>query len=132
MKTIINSSKLAKPSGYAHGILTPGGKMLFLAGQPGLDASGKVIAPGDLVAQFKLALENIQAVVEQAGGKMSDIVKITFYVRDRDDYKSKLKPLGAVYKSFFQGYYPATTLVEISDLFDDGALVEIDATAVIE
>ena len=131
MKTIINSPKLAKPSGYSHGILAQG-RTLYLSGQPGLDASGKVIAPGDLVAQFKLALENIQTVVVQAGGKMTDVVKITFYVRDRNDYKSKLKPIGAVYKSFFQGYYPATTLVEISDLFDDGALIEIDATAMIE
>ena len=130
-KTILNPPSLPKPSGFSHGIVTEGGRLLFLAGQPGLDASGKIAAPDDLVAQFTQALANIKTVVEAAGGQMTDIVKLTFYVRDRDDYKAHLKPLGAAYRAFFGGYYPATTLVEVSNLFDDGALIEIDGMAVV-
>jgi enamine deaminase RidA (YjgF/YER057c/UK114 family) len=131
-KTIINPSSLPKPSGFSHAILAEGGRMLFLAGQPGLDANGKVVSPGDLVAQLAQALANIQTIVETAGGTMQDIVKLTFYVVDKDDYKAKLKPIGKVYRSFFEGYYPATTLVEVSGLFDDDALIEIDCFAVLK
>ncbi len=130
-KTILNPPALAKPSGFVHGILIEGGRLLFLAGQPGLDASGQVVAPGDLVAQFAQALGNLQAVVQAAGGSLTDIVKLTIYVRDKAAYKVNLKALGTTWQSFFGHYYPAVTLVEVSDLFDEGALVEIDGIAVI-
>jgi enamine deaminase RidA (YjgF/YER057c/UK114 family) len=130
-KTIVNPPSLPKPSGYVHGIITEGGRMLFLAGQPGLDASGRIAVPGDLVAQFAQAVSNLQTVVQAAGGKLTDIVKLTIYVRDRDAYKANLKPLGAVWLSHFGRFYPAVTLVQVVDLFDDGALVEIDGIAVL-
>ena len=130
-KTIINPPSLAKPSGFSHAILAEGGRTMFLAGQPGLDAHGKVVSPGDLVAQLAQALANIQTIIETAGGTMQDLVKLTFYVMDKDDYKAKLKPIGQVYRSYFEGYYPATTLVEVSGLFDDSALIEIDCFAVL-
>ncbi len=130
-KTILNPPSLAKPSGYAHGIATEGGRLLFLAGQPALDAAGKIEAPGDLVGQFARAISNLQEVVQAAGGSLTDIVKLTIYVRDRDAYKANLKPLGTAWNSFFGHYYPAVTLVQVSNLFDDGALVEIDGIAVI-
>lgn len=131
-KTIINPPELAKPSGFAHGVVAQGGRLLFLAGQPALDASGQIVAHGDLVAQFAQAIANIQTIVRAAGGTPSDIVKLTLYVKSKDDYKAKLKPIGEAYRAVFGRYYPATTLVEISDLFDDGALIEIDCIAVIE
>ncbi len=130
-KRILNPPTLAKPSGFVHGVLTEGGRLLFLAGQPGLDASGQVVAPGDLVAQFAQALGNLQLVVQTAGGSLTDIVKLTIYVTDKDAYKANLKALGTAWRSFFGNYYPAVTLVEVSDLFDDDALVELDGIAVI-
>ncbi len=130
-KRILNPPTLAKPSGFVHGILTEGGRLLFIAGQPGLNVSGEVEAPGDLVAQFARALANIQVVVESAGGSLTDIVKLTIYVRDKNAYKANLKPLGTTWHSFFGHYYPAVTLVEVSNLFDDGALVELDGIAVL-
>jgi enamine deaminase RidA (YjgF/YER057c/UK114 family) len=122
---------LPAPSGYVHGIVTEGGRLLFLAGQPGLDASGKIVSPHDLIAQFGQAISNLQTVVQAAGGGLTDIVKLTIYVRDRGAYKANLKLLGKVWQSFFGHYYPAVTLVQVGDLFDDGALVEIDGIAVI-
>lgn len=130
--SLLNPASLTKPSGYTHGVLTTGGRMLFLSGQPGMDASGNVIAPGNLVAQFAQALANLKAVVQEAGGSMTDIVKLTFYVTDKDAYKAQLKPIGAAYRSFFGNYYPASTLLEVKNLYDDNALIEIDGIAVIE
>ncbi len=104
---------------------------MFLAGQPGLNGDGRIVAPGDIVAQFSQALGNLQVVVEAAGGKLEDIARLTIYVKDVEAYRANLQPLGAAWRSFFGRYYPAVTLVEVSNLFDPGALVEIDGIAVL-
>ena len=130
-KDIINPPALARPSGYAHGVLVEGGRVLFLAGQTGMGPEGNIASPGDLVAQFAQALFNLRAVVEAAGGTMTDIVKLNLYVADKAAYKANLRPIGEAYRSFFGRYYPAMTLVEVKGLFDDDALVEIEGIAVI-
>jgi enamine deaminase RidA (YjgF/YER057c/UK114 family) len=127
---VVNPSALVKPSGYSHGIQVFGGSLLFLAGQIATDGEGKLVAPGDVVGQYRQVLANLRAVVEEAGGEMGDIVKMTIYVRDRDDYRAHLRELGAVHQEFFGAYYPATALVEISRFFEDGVLVEIEGIAV--
>ncbi len=131
-KEIINPDVLAKPTGYANGIVTDGGRLLFLAGQTGMGADGRIIAPGDLVAQFTQALTNLKAVVEEAGGQMTDLVKLTLFVTDKAAYVANLKPIGASYRNFFGRYYPAMTLVEVKSLFDDQAMIEIEGMAVID
>ncbi len=131
-KTIINPPILARPRGFSHGVLVSGGQLLFLAGQTGSDPEGNILAPGDLVAQYEQVLRNLKAVVEAAGGKMQDIVKINIFVRDRDNYLAHLKQLGQVHRSFFGNYYPATALFEISRLFQDEAVIEIEGMAVLE
>ena len=130
-KDILNPPSLPRPSGYSNGILTEGGRVLFLAGQIGMGPEGNIASPGDLVAQFAQALFNLRAVVEAAGGTMTDIVKLNLYVTDKAAYKANLKPIGEAYRSFFGRYYPAMTLVEVKGLFDDDALVEIEGIAVI-
>jgi len=92
----------------------------------------RIVAPGDLVAQFRQALANVGAVVEAQGGTLRDLVKVTFYVRDKNDYRAKVKPIGQIYRELLGGYYPATTLVEVKALWDDEALIEIDGIAVLE
>ncbi len=130
-KQFINPPTLVKPTGYAHGVSTTGGRLLFLAGQPGLDANGSVVSPGDMVAQSAQAYANLKAVVEAAGGAMTDVVKLTIYVTDKAAYKANLKAIGAAYRQVFGKHYPAMTLVEVKSLFDDEALIEIDGFAVI-
>ncbi len=130
-KQIVNPTTLARPSGYSHGIVTRGGRLLFLAGQPGLDANGQVIASGDIAAQFAQAVANLKTVVQAAGGQLTDIVKLTIYVTHKAAYQANLKPIGEVYRSFFGQYFPATTFVEVKELYDDAALVELDAIAVL-
>lgn len=130
-KIILNPASLAKPIGYSHGVRTQGGSLLFLAGQTGMDSTNKIASPGDIAAQFEQALSNLQTVVTEAGGKMTDIVQMTIFITDKSAYISNLKGVGEAYKSYFGRYYPAMTLVEIKSLFDDQALVEIEGTAVI-
>jgi enamine deaminase RidA (YjgF/YER057c/UK114 family) len=129
-KIAINPPSLARPSGFSHGIETRG-RLLFLAGQTGQDSTGRIVAAGDLVAQFRQALTNVRAVLEAAGGTLRDLVKVTFYVTDKRDYRAKSRAIGAVYRELMGGYYPATTLVEVRGLWDDEALIEIDGIAVL-
>ncbi len=131
-KTIINPIALAKPAGYAHGIVTHGGRLLFLAGQTGMDQTGSIATPNDIVAQFTQALNNIRAVIEEAGGEMTDMVKLNLFVTDQAAYQANLKPIGASYRNFFGRYYPAMTLVEVKSLFDHEALIEIEGIAVLQ
>jgi enamine deaminase RidA (YjgF/YER057c/UK114 family) len=130
-KTIVNPASLVKPSGFAHGIVVPRGRLLFLAGQTGTDATGRITAPGDLLAQFRQALANLKAVLDEAGGQMSDIVKLTLFVTDKRAYLNQLKPIGDAYRAYFGRYYPAMTLVEVKGLFDDAAVIEIEGIAVL-
>jgi len=129
-KTIVNPASLAKPSGYTHGIAASG-RFLFLAGQTGMDASGRITAPGDLVAQFRQALANLKMVLDEAGGQMTDVVKLTLFVTDKAAYRAQLKPIGAAYREVFGRYFPAMTLVEVKSLYDDEALIEIEGMAVL-
>jgi enamine deaminase RidA (YjgF/YER057c/UK114 family) len=131
-KVLIKPSSLAPPSGYAPGVLTTGGRLLFLAGQTGMDSSGAIASPADMVAQFAQTLANLRAVVVEAGGQMTDIVKLTIFVTDKATYRAQLEPLGAAWRAVFGKYYPAVTLVEVRSLYDDQALVEIEGIAVLQ
>jgi enamine deaminase RidA (YjgF/YER057c/UK114 family) len=77
-------------------------------------------------------LANVGTVIEARGGTLRDLVKVTFYVRDKADYRAKAKAIGQVYREMLGGHYPATTLVEIQALWDDDALIEIDGIAVVD
>ena len=78
------------------------------------------------------ALSNLTTVVEAAGGRAEHVVRLTIYVKSRDDYVAKLKPLGEVYRRYFGGHYPAMALFEVSGFFQPDALVEIEGIAVLE
>jgi enamine deaminase RidA (YjgF/YER057c/UK114 family) len=131
-REIINPPGLVAPRGFNHGILTKGGRLLFLAGQDATGADGRIVAPGDLVAQFAQALSNLTTVVEAAGGRTEHVVRLTIYVKSRDDYVAKLKPLGEVYRGYFGGHYPAMALFEVGGFFQPEALVEVEGIAVLD
>jgi enamine deaminase RidA (YjgF/YER057c/UK114 family) len=130
-RQIIIPPALPAPRGFNHGILVRGGALLFLAGQDASDAEGRIVAPGDVVAQLEQVLRNLGAVVEAAGGTMRDIVKLNIFVRDRDDYVAQAKPLGEVFRRYFGGYYPTLALFEVSALFQGEALIELEGMAVL-
>ena len=131
-KELINPPQLAPPRGFNHGILASGGKTLFLAGQDAGDASGNIVAPGDLVAQYEQVLKNLQVVVEHAGGSMQDIVKLNIFVKDKDEYREKLRELGAIHQRYFGKYFPTFALFEINGFFQEENLIELEGIAYIE
>lgn len=122
---------LPKPAGFSYGYEVKRGRLVFVAGQVAVDADGRIVGRGDLVAQFRQTCANIHAVLSAAGGEMTDLVKLTIYVLDVADYKKNLKAIGDVYREYFGKHFPAMTLVGARDLFDaaDGALIEIEGVA---
>jgi NAD(P)-dependent dehydrogenase (short-subunit alcohol dehydrogenase family)/enamine deaminase RidA (YjgF/YER057c/UK114 family) len=128
---IINPEELGAPRGWNNGMLAQvGGRTLFIAGQTARDGSGKVTA-ADLVSQFDRVLGNVLAVLRQAGGQPGDIGRFTIYVTDMTQYRASLKALGEVYRRRMGTHFPAMALVEVKSLVDPGAVVEIEATAVL-
>ncbi len=132
MNIIINPPTLVPPIGYSHAIASSGGKTIYLAGQVSFDAKRKIVHKDDLVKQFGQVLNNLQAVMNEAGGTMTDIVKLNIFVKDKNDYAAKMKEIGKIYASYFGKYFPAMTLIEVSSLFEDDALLEIEGIAVIQ
>ena len=131
-RQIFNPASLAQPSGYSYGLAIEGGRLLQLAGQTGMDASGRIMHPGDIVAQFGQALANILCVVEAAGGDGSSIVKLTIFVTDKRSYRDNLQRVGEKYRALMGKHYPPMTLVEVKSLFDDDAMIEIEGVAVLD
>lgn len=117
-------------SGYSNGIAVDGAaRLVFVAGQVAWDAEQRLVGPGDFVAQFRQALANAVEVVRTAGGSPEHVVRLTMYVTDKDLYLAHLRELGAAYRDVMGRHYPAMALVQVAALLEEGALIEIEATA---
>ena len=127
---IINSKELSAPRGYSHGILTTG-RLLFVAGQVGWNARAEIVSDR-FVEQFDQALANVLSVVTEAGGAPESIARLTIYVTDKAEYLAAQQEIGGRYRARMGKHYPAMTLVEVKALLEDGARVEIEATAVLD
>ncbi len=128
---IINPAALGEPKGYSNGMLFEGGgSLLFVAGQIGWDGGQRIVSD-DFVQQFAQALDNVVAVVREAGGDATSIARLLIFVTDKKEYTSRLKDVGAVYRQIMGKHFPAMSLVEVSALVEDLAKVEIEAIAVI-
>ncbi len=130
MNKIINPKTLAVPTGYSHGIMSDGKRTIYLAGQIAMDQQGAVVHAGDMVKQFDQALNNLQETLRASSAEMTDIVKLLIFVKDKQLYQKHLKEIGVVYRNYFGKYFPAMSLVEVSALFEDDALIEIEGIAV--
>lgn len=130
MARAIDPPSLAPPKGYANGLLMGPGQILFVAGQIGWDRESTLVSD-QLTPQFEQALRNVVDVVTAAGGTPEHIGRFTIYVTDKKRYLAETKAIGGVYRALMGKHYPAMALVEVADLLEDGALVEIEATAVI-
>jgi len=119
----------APAKGYANGIAARG-TLVFVSGQVGWNASQR-FESDDFVAQARLALANIVAVLREAGAGPEHIARMTWYVVDRDEYVASYPRLGAVYRETIGRRFPAMSAVEVSRLVEPRARVEIEATAVI-
>ena len=125
---IINPDSLASPRGYNHGILASG-NVLCVAGQIGWDKDMRLAST--LAQQFEQALRNVLEVVQQAGGKTENISRFTIFIKDKEEYLQQSKEIGLRYRMVMGKHYPAMSLLVIRDLLEEGAMVEIEATAII-
>ncbi|HVJ73528.1 MAG TPA: RidA family protein [Casimicrobiaceae bacterium] len=119
----------APPKGYANGVAARG-TFVAIGGQIGWNADQR-FESDDFVAQARQALANIVAVLAQAGGRPEHIVRMTWYVVDRDEYARAQRGLGAAYREVIGRHYPAMTAVEVGALMEARAKVEIEATAIV-
>jgi len=118
-----------RPKGYANGISATG-RMVFVSGMIGWDTKGKLVSP-DFVGQARQALENVVTVLAEGGAKPEHLVRLNWFVVDKQEYASSFGELGKIYRAVIGSHYPAMTAVEVSGLLEGGARVEIEATAVV-
>lgn len=129
---IINSPQLGEPVGFAHAVAAaPGGRTVHLGGQTALLPDGRTIQGSTLPEQFDVAAGNLVTALRTAGGAPGDIVSMQIFVTDVADYKRHLRELGGVWQKHFGRRYPASGLFGVTRLFDEAALVELWAVAVV-
>ena len=118
-----------RPRGYSSGVAEQG-RMVFVSGMIGWDENGKLVAE-DFAAQARQALKHIVEVLAEANAKPEHIVRMTWYVMDKKEYVAAYKEIGAAYREVIGRHYPAMSAVQVAGLIEDGARVEIEATAVV-
>ena len=124
----VNPPGWPRPSGYSNGIVAQG-RYVAISGQIGWNERNELVSE-DFLGQARQALRNVVAVVRAAGGAPENLVRLTWYVTDKNEYRAALKELGASYREIVGEHYPAMALVQVADLLEEGAKVEIEATAV--
>jgi enamine deaminase RidA (YjgF/YER057c/UK114 family) len=129
MSETINPSGWPRPSGYANGIVAEG-RYLAISGQIGWNERNELVGEGFL-AQARQALVNVMAILRAAGGEPEHLVRLTWYVTDKTEYRHSIAKLGAAYREIVGMHYPAMALVQVAALLEEGAKVEIEATAVL-
>ncbi len=120
----------APPIGYANGIETTPGKVVFVAGQVGWNAEQRFESE-DLVPQFAQALDNVLAILAEAGGEAAHICRMTAYCVVKRAYLAARPELGRIWKRKMGNHYPAMSMIFVSDLLDSPGKIELEATAVI-
>jgi enamine deaminase RidA (YjgF/YER057c/UK114 family) len=128
--TVLQPSGWAEPKGYANGIAARG-RLVFVAGQIGWDPATCEIVADHFAAQARQALLNVVAVLREAGAEPRHLVRLTWYITDKDAYRSAARELGRDYREIVGRHYPPMTLVVVAALLEDRAQVEIEATAVV-
>ena len=126
---ILQPDGWSRPRGYANGV-SARGRQIFVAGQIGWNERGE-LAGSDLATQARQALRNVVAVLATDGAGPAHLVRLTWYVTNRQAYLDAAKSLGEAYREVIGAHFPAMTAVEVSALIEPGAVVEIEATAVV-
>jgi enamine deaminase RidA (YjgF/YER057c/UK114 family) len=124
----INPESLPTPSGFAHGMLA--GNMVFLGGQTALDKDMNIV-PGGIVEQFTQAFSNVLTTLREAGGQPDDLVNVTIYLTDVEDYMANGREIGRIWREMAGSQYPAMAGIGVTRLWQKEALIEIQAIAVI-
>ena len=125
----INPPEWPRPKGYSNGVIADG-QVVYLAGQVGWDEQEK-FTTSDFVGQALQAFKNIAALLKEAGGGPEHLVRMTWFVVDREGYLSSGRALGAAYREVFGRNFPVMSVIIVAGLIEDGAKLEIEATAVL-
>lgn len=128
-KRVVTVSTFPRPRGYANGVVAEG-RTLHVSGQIGWDENANMVS-ADFATQFLRALDNVLAVVREAGGGAENIVKLLVFVTDLDQYRAATRTIGEGWRDRLGKYYPAMSLVKVAGLLEPGALVEIEGVAVL-
>jgi len=129
MHTELHPATWKAPKGYANGMLAEG-RFVILGGQIGWNANQE-FETDDFVAQVEQTLRNVVAILAEAGAAPEHLVRLTWYVVDKSVYLQRLSEVGAAYRRVLGKHFPAMTMVQVADLIEDRAQVEIEATAVL-
>ena len=129
MHRILQPEGWVQPRGYANGIEARG-RQIFVGGQIGWNAQCE-FETDDLVAQTRQALANVMDVLRVAGAGPQHMTRMTWYLVNKKDYVARLKDIGAVYREVVGKHFPAMTAIQVADLIEDRALIEIEVTAVV-
>lgn len=124
----INPESLPKPSGFAHGILA--GNTVFLGGQTALDKNMNIV-PGGIVEQFTQAFSNVLTTLREAGGQPEDLVNVTIFLTDVEDYMANGREIGRIWREMAGSQYPAMAGIGVTRLWQEEAMIEIQGIAVI-
>lgn len=127
----VNPPEWAKPVGYANGVVSRGGTRVSVAGQVAMGPDGLLKHPGDLVAQAELAFSNVVTVLRHAGATPEHLVRVRIYVLSVPAYKQQAREIGQAWRRHLGRWFPAMTLVQVVRLYDDQALIEVEAEAVV-
>jgi len=130
MMQILQPPGWAKPKGYANGVAVKGGTTVFISGQVAFN-SKNVFEEKTFTGQFRQTLKNTLAVLAEAGGKPEHIVRMTWYVTDKQEYLGAIREVGAAWRELMGRHYPAMAVVQVGALIEDEAKLEIETTAVI-
>jgi enamine deaminase RidA (YjgF/YER057c/UK114 family) len=120
----------ARPKGFSNGIAVRGGRTVYIAGQVGWTGQGEW-KETTFAGQFRQALANIVAVLAEAGGRPEHLVRLTWYVLDRQEYLDSLREVGAAYRELIGRHYPTMAVLQVGGLVEPQARLEIEATAVV-
>ncbi len=126
---ILQPKNWAPPKGYANGVAAAG-RQVFIAGQIGWNAEAKLVSD-DFVAQVEQALKNIVQVLAEAGGESRHLTRVTWYLTSKSEYLARQDEIGQAYRRVIGKHFPAMSAIVVAGLIEDGAKVEIEATAVI-
>ena len=126
----INPGGLAPASGFSHAVTASGGRLIFLAGQTAQGADGR-IEGGSVMHQFERALGNLLLALRAAGGAPGDLVSLTLYLVDLEDYRAHAREAGEVWRRLAGRDYPAMAAIGVHRLWDPEALVEVQGVAVV-
>ena len=127
--TFLQPPGWARPKGYANGVMARG-LQVHVAGMIGWDGQGQFHSD-DLVAQVRQALANVAAVLAEAGARPEHIVRMTWYVKNKKEYVAAYPEIGVAFRELIGSFNAVMTAVEVADLVEDEAKVEIEVTAVI-